>query len=268
MLPSCFFSCVLSQWLLSFNSLLPVRLSSRFPVAPTFVILNGVSRVPSLPPFPSPPEAHISYKEIPCTSCFLPSPLSRYPCLPAWDSPYPFLSSFPALRHIKDPLNLEMVCLPAWRFPIPLLLQPSRYPCLPAWRFLIRQPSRCRLSPHSGRFNSMKVVELGKENLVVSLFLSYGDASGKYSAKSTFPQFIEFSESWLNPKLVWCPDTAHISKQIYYFLHVVVKKKFPLLSGLAFVQCGNSYQTRDSNRNILCITTTGNAFVERWYYLL
>ena len=28
-------------------------------------------------------------------------------------------------------------------------------------------------------------------------------------------EFIEFSESWLNPKVVWLPETVHISQQIY-----------------------------------------------------
>ena len=63
-----------------------------------------------------------------------------------------------------------------------------------------------------------------------------------------------------------------VTKDILYltidtFLDIVVKSNFPLLSAgwyLFRVVSGNRYLPRESNENILCITSTGNVSVGRW----
>ena len=59
-------------------------------------------------------------------------------------------------------------------------------------------------------------------------------------------------------------DSPYLTIDI--FLHLVVKKKFPLLSlvwWLVNVVSNNRHLTRGSNGNVLSITTTGNALVAR-----
>ena len=51
-----------------------------------------------------------------------------------------------------------------------------------------------------------------------------------------FTEFIEISESWINPKVVCLPERS-ISHNIDIILHAVVKNKFPLIS-LASAQYG------------------------------
>ena len=59
-------------------------------------------------------------------------------------------------------------------------------------------------------------------------------------------------------------DILHLI--IVTFLDVVVKKNFPLLSAgwyLFRVVSGNRYLPRDSDENVLCITSTSYVFVSR-----
>ena len=74
----------------------------------------------------------------------------------------------------------------------------------------------------------------------------------------------EFSESGQNPRAVLLPETLET------FLDLVVKSNFPLLSVdwyLFRVVTGNTYLTRGSNENTLCITSTDNVSVARWVML-
>ena len=74
-----------------------------------------------------------------------------------------------------------------------------------------------------------------------------------------FTECNEFRDLKLNPK-----GSRYLI--IDTFLDVVVKKKFPLLYlgyCLFRVVSSNRYLPKDSNGNVLCITTTGNVFVAR-----
>ena len=118
-------------------------------------------------------------------------------------------------------------------------------------------------------FNQMVLIDMFTSSNISSYIITVIDCPhnrSKYVFEVSVNDFlyIQWIMTKSNSSMV-TGDVLHLT--IDTFLDEVVKKNFPLLSVgwyLFRVVSGNRYLSRGSNKNVLCITSTGNVFAARW----